>query len=101
MPVVRTGVHQTSFARKLMAYLAGGGKTNAFGHQLGIGNFRVLTVTTSGERIASMVEALKSLTGGAGSAQFLFTDRSTLLANHDLLSLEWISGKGDRVRLVD
>ena len=101
MPVVRTGVHQTSFARKLMAYVAGGGKTNAFGQHLGIGNFRVLTVTTSAERIASMIEALRSLTGGAGSAQFLFTDRSTLLATHDLLSLEWISGKGERVRLVD
>ena len=101
MPVVRTGVHQSSFARKLMAYVAGGGKTNAFGQQLGIGNFRVLTVTTSTERIASMIEALKNLTGGAGSAQFLFTNRSTLLATHDLLSLEWISGKGERVRLVD
>ena len=48
-----------------------------------------------------MIDALKSLTGGAGSAQFLFTNRSTLLATHDLLSLEWISGKGERVRLVD
>ena len=101
MPVVRTGVHQTSFARKLMAYVAGGGKTNAFGQQLGIGNFRVLTVTTSSERITSMIEALRSLTGGGGSAQFLFSNRSTLLATHDLLSLEWISGKGERVRLKD
>ena len=101
MPVVRAGLNQTSFARKLMAYLAGGGKANAFGQQLGIGNFRVLTVTTSGERITSMIQALKDLTNAAGSAQFLFTDRSTLLAAHDLLSLEWLSGKGEHVRLCD
>ena len=80
---------------------AGGGQANAFGQQLGIGNFRALTVTTSSERITSMIEALRSLTGGGGSAQFLFTDRSTLLATHDLLSLEWISGKGDTVCLGD
>lgn len=48
-----------------------------------------------------MIEALKRLTGDARSAQFLFTDHSTLLATHDLLSLEWISSKGERVRLVD
>lgn len=101
MPVVRAGINQTSFARKLMAYLAGGGKANAFGQQLGIGNFRVLTVTTGPERIASMIDALKALTDGAGSAQFLFTDRSTLLTSADLLSLQWTTGKGERVRLSD
>lgn len=101
MPVVRAGLHQTSFARKMTAYLAGGGQTNAFGQRLGIGNFRVLTVTSSAERIGSMIEALRGLTSGTGSAQFLFADRSTLLATHDLLSLEWISGKGETVKLVD
>ena len=101
MPVVRSGLDQTSYARKLLTYLAGGGQANVFGQQLGIGNFRVLTVTTSAERIATMIDALETLTNGAGSAQFLFTDRSTLLATHDLLSLDWISGKSERVRLVD
>ena len=101
MPVVRAGLHQTSFARKMTAYLAGGGQTNAFGRQFDIGNFRVLTVTTSVERIGSMIQALRGMTNGAGSAQFLFADRNTLLATHDLLSLEWTSGKGETVRLVD
>lgn len=101
MPIVRAGLNQTSYARKIITYLAGGGQANAFGQQLGIGNFRVLTVTTSTERIATMIAALKDLTAGTGSAQFLFTDRSSLLANRDLLSLAWISGKGAGVRVTE
>lgn len=101
MPIVRGDLDQTSFARKLVAYLSGGGKTNAFGAHFGVGNFRVLTVTTSRERTATMIAALKQLTRGAGSHQFLFVDRATLHASTDLLSLEWISGKGDVVTLRD
>ena len=47
------------------------------------------------------ISAVTATAGGTGSAQFLFTNRSTLLATHNLLSLEWISGKGERVRLLD
>ena len=53
MPIMRADFDQTSFARKLITYLAGGGKNNAFGAHFGIGNFRVLTVTTSSERTAT------------------------------------------------
>ncbi len=101
MPITRSDVGQTSFARKLLTYLAGGGKTNAFGAHFGIGNFRVLTVTTSAQRMTMMIDALKQVTHGAGSSQFLFLDRSTLNASVDLLSVPWITGKGDRVTLAD
>ena len=101
MPIVRGDLEQTSFAKKLMTYLAGGGQANRFGQHLGVGNFRVLTVTTSMERVASILEALKTLTNGSGSAQFLFIDRSSLLACPDLLQLVWINGKGTRARLID
>ena len=101
MPIVRPDLNQTSFTRKLVAYLAGGGKSNAFGAHFGIGNFRVLTVTTSAERMATMIDALKELTGGAGSQQFLFVDRTALRDCSDLLSLVWTTGKGDRVSLAD
>jgi Replication-relaxation len=99
MPIVRKDFDQTSYLRKLVAYLAGGGPANAFGAHFGIGNFRVLTITTSRERMATMIDALKQLTRGAGTAQFLFVDRATLHDCRDLLSLEWISGKGERVTL--
>ncbi len=101
MPIMRADLGQTSYYRKLVAYLAGGGKANAFGAHFGIGNFRVLTVTTSRERTTTMIEALEELTRGAGSSQFLFVDRTTLHASHDLLSLDWITGKGEVVTLRD
>jgi hypothetical protein len=99
MPIMRAGLNQTSFRRKLLAYLAGGGKANTFGAHFGMGNFRVLTVTTSRERTATMIEALKELTHGTGSSQFLFVDRATFSASADLMSLVWTSGKGEIVTL--
>jgi hypothetical protein len=101
MPITRSDLNQTSYYRKLFAYVAGGGKTNAFGKHFGVDNFRVLTVTTSVERTASMLEALRHATHGKGSQQFLFTDRATLRASFDLFAVEWTTGKGDRMRLVD
>ena len=101
MPVMRRHSKQTSFHQKLLAYLAGGGTANAHGKKLGIGNFRVLTITTSEERIATMLEALKLATKGVGSNQFLFIDRGSLSACSNILALEWISGKGARVRLTE
>lgn len=81
------------------AYLAGAGSGNAHGKRLGIGNFRVLAVTTSRERMETMIAAVKLATRGHGSNQFLFTGRASLLACSDILKLDWISGKGERVRL--
>jgi hypothetical protein len=101
MPIARSDLNQTSYTRKLLTYLAGGGKANAFGAHFGLGNFRVLTVTTSAERMASMIAALKELTGGAGSAQFLFVDRTALAACTDLLMLQWTTGKGEKVTLAE
>jgi hypothetical protein len=101
MPVIRAKLDQTSVFRKMLAYVAGGGSHNAFGLHLGIGNFRVLFVTTSAERTATFIDALKKATDGAGSRQFLFADRDALSATSDLLTMLWLSGKGDRVRLID
>ncbi|NJO35185.1 MAG: hypothetical protein HC869_20825 [Rhodospirillales bacterium] len=101
MPIARRDLNQTSYVRKLLAYLAGGGKANAFGAHFGVGNFRVLTVTTSAERMASMIAALKEVTGGIGSSQFLFVDQLALSACANLLSLAWTTGKGEIVTLSD
>ena len=101
MPIRRASLEQTSIHRKFLAYLAGGGSSNAFGTQLGIGNFRVLVVTTSTERRDSMIATLRQATGSAGSRQFLFSDRDGLREAGDLLDHAWVSGKGDIVRLGD
>src|SRR5205807_3245189 len=62
MPVIRSHPRQTSFNQKIFGYLAGGGTRNAHGAQLGIGNFRVLTITTSPQRMQTMFAAQKIAT---------------------------------------
>lgn len=99
MPIVRSHPRQTSFHQKILGYLAGARPVNSHGEHFGIGNFRVLTITTSQQRIATMLEALRNATRGAGSNQFLFATRDALQTCPDLLQLEWTSGKGARVRL--
>ena len=99
MPVVRKGTNRTSFARKLKTYYEGW-KQKRHEEQLGIRQFRVLTVTTSPVRVQTMVAAVQAVTGGAGSNVFLFAAVETL-EGQSPLDLEWISGKGDLVRLAE
>lgn len=101
MPVMRASLDHTSIYRKLVTYLAGGGASNAFGQQLGIGNFRVLTVTTSAERVKGMLAALQQATRGAGSRQFLFATEDEICRAPDLLSVAWIDGKGERTSIAE
>src|SRR5665213_199395 len=84
MPVVRKGLAQTSFFRKLLAYEATW--TNKV-HQrhLGIHRFRVLTVTTIAVRVQTLLEACSQLQRGHGL--FLFADVSVL--EKDLFSAVW------------
>jgi hypothetical protein len=96
MPVVRKGLAQTSFFRKLLAYQ----ETWRQGIQrthLGISNFRVLTVTMSREREGHLVEACRRLAGG-GSRLFLFTNQERL-GRADILKHEWANGRGEVVRV--
>ena len=99
MPVVRKGTNRTSFARKLKTYYEGW-KQKRHEEQLGIRQFRVLTVTTSPVRVQTMVAAVQELTGGAGSNVFLFAAVGEFDGKSPL-DIEWVSGKGERVRLAD
>jgi hypothetical protein len=97
MPVVRKGLGQTSFLRKLLAYQEtwrqGLHKTH-----LGIMNFRVLTVTTSRERVKRLIETCHSLLGG-GSRLFLFTDQDSY-RHMDILANQWVDGRGEFVQML-
>jgi DNA-binding Lrp family transcriptional regulator len=97
MPVRRKGLEQTSFLRKLVCYQETW-RQGIYRKHLGIPNFRVLTVTTSRERVEHLVETCLSLPGG-GSRLFLFTDRESL-GLRDILSHEWINGRGEVARLL-
>lgn len=101
MPVMRANLDHTSIYRKLVTYIAGGGAANAFGQQLGIGNFRVLTVTTSAERVKGMLAALQQATRGAGSRQFLFATEDEICRAPDLISVAWIDGKGEHTSIAE
>jgi DNA-binding Lrp family transcriptional regulator len=88
MPVVRSGLTQTSFYRKLLAYEATWTQKIHQRH-LGIHRFRVLTVTTIAARVKSLLEACSKLKRGHGL--FLFADRTVL--EKDLFSAVWRRGK--------
>jgi len=69
-------------------------------HDLGIENFRVLTVTTDRRRVDKMLKTLSAITDGRGSNMFLFVDQATL-AYGNPLTVKWMTGKGQNVRLAD
>jgi DNA-binding Lrp family transcriptional regulator len=99
MPVMRQGLSQSSFYRKLLAYEATWTQ-GIHRSRLGFHRFRVLTVTTSAERVKSLVEACGQLERGQGL--FLFAEIDSLLAKPDLLSLAWKGGRAaDHSTLCD
>lgn len=97
MPVVRKGLAQTSFARKLLGYQETW-RRGLHKRHLGIPNFRVLTVTTNPKRVGHLAAACRSLSDG-GSRLFLFADQQRLGAG-EILTREWKNGRGELVRLM-
>ena len=99
MPVTRNGLHHSSFHRKLLAYEATWLQELHRKH-FGFHRFRVLTITTSTDRLTHLVAACRQLERGQGL--FLFTDLNSLLASPDPLVLSWQGARPDQiVRLVD
>jgi hypothetical protein len=100
MPVERRSrKDQTYFAKKMLIYF----EANRAGEHLrefGIPNFRVATVTTTPQRVEQMIEAQEEITGGRGSNMFLFID-DVALAQTTPLDALWLTGKGERIRLID
>lgn len=99
MPVERyRNLNRTYFAKKMLTYYEAN-RQQRHVHDLGIEHFRVVTVTTTAERIDKMLSALRTITDGRGSNMFLFADE-TQLGTVNPLDAEWMSGKGDRVQLT-
>lgn len=99
IPISRSGEDHRSIRRKLKTYYDGW-RAQRHLEQFGVKQMRVLTITSSQERMHNMVGAVRSITGGRGSNFFLFVDRATLAASNPL-SVEWTTGKGESVRLTD
>jgi DNA-binding Lrp family transcriptional regulator len=98
MPVIRCNLAQTSFYRKLLAYEATW-RQSIHKTRFGFHRFRVFTVTTSAERVSSLVDACSQLNGGHGL--FLFTHRDLIQKPADIFSSIWKTGRGEAVGLLD
>jgi hypothetical protein len=100
MPVERyKNAQRTYFAKKMMTYYEANRQQRNV-HDLGIPNFRVLTMTTTPERVERMLAALDGITEGRGSNMFLFADQAAFMVSNPL-ELQWVSGKRETVRLTD
>ncbi len=99
MPVQRQNLSQSSFYRKLLAYEATWTQ-NLHRSRLGFHRFRVLTVTSTPERVQTLVEACRQLERGQGL--FLFTDAEAFRVHDNPLALPWASAKmGANETLLD
>ena len=94
MPVVRADLEQTSFERKMRAYLTAHAARQ---HQTRFGwnTFRVLTATTDEFRMKSMIDALRRIhvTHSPGASLFLFTTQAELHGS-DPLGRVWHDANG-------
>lgn len=86
MPVKRTNLSQTSMYRKFVAYEATW-QNGIHRTRFGFHRFRVLTVTTSRERVHFLIETCSQLKSGHGL--FLFTDRASISKPEDVYGPIW------------
>lgn len=100
MPVSRNDIRQTSFSRKIMAYLVAHAARLHERH-FGWRTFRVLTVTTEQSRIQSMQEVLGGTCApnSQGPSLFFFATRPELLAANPLV-YTWKDGNCRPVSLL-
>lgn len=100
MPVTRSDIRQTSFARKMRAYLAAHAARLHEG-QFGWKTFRVLAVTTEQARLQAMMEALSTIPAPSppGTSLFWFALRDELRAS-DPLRLAWRDGANRNVSVL-
>jgi hypothetical protein len=99
IPISRSGGDHRSIHRKFKTYYDGW-RAQRHVEQFGLKQMRVLTVTSSQERVHNMVGVVRSITEGRRSKLFLFSDRTALNAGNPV-RIEWITGKGGHVRLID
>jgi hypothetical protein len=100
MPIVRSSIEQTSFEKKMRAYLTAHA-ARQHEQRFGWKTFRVLTITTDKYRMQSMIDALRRIhvASSPGASLFLFTTRDALRGT-SLLSHSWIDGSGREARLM-
>lgn len=97
MPVARSDIRQTSFARKMEGYLAAF-RAKLHERDFGWKSFRVLTVTTDDLRLRSMQEELRT-NHSSGAILFFFASRQKFTSSSPLGPI-WQDGLGRIAVLV-
>jgi len=103
MPVMRSDLRQTSFHKKLLAYHHSRKlwRLDRAKSPYKFANAKVVSVTTSQERIESFIEASRRATDVAGgTGRFLFIDFASIDAPTNLFKLVFQNGKGEEVLLM-
>jgi hypothetical protein len=90
---------KSSFGRKIRTYYAAFQQDRHI-EQWGFARFRVLTLTTSEKRIATMIKTQCAITNDRAPAMFLYTTPQRL-AEHGAFAPIWISAEGDGISLLD
>jgi hypothetical protein len=99
MPVERSSFDRTSFYRKLLAYYETW-RQQIHTEHFGIKSFRVLTVTSSAERVRNIAAAATRATTGKAPRLFLFSDQASI-ASGDPLAVDWRDAGGGITRLTN
>lgn len=104
IPLRRTDTYGTAAWRKNIEYKLRtyyeGWRASRHVEQFGVKQLRVLWVTSSRTRMENMINIQQSVTGGKGSALFLFGSREELRASNPL-GFGWVSGTGKKVGLME
>ncbi|MCK1554419.1 replication-relaxation family protein [Bradyrhizobium sp. 177] len=100
MPITRANITQSSFERKMRAYLAAHAEGQHM-HQFGWKTFRVLVVTTEQPRTNTMIKTLQRVDApvSPGPALFLFALSHELRVS-DPLAHMWQDGNGRAIRIT-
>ena len=100
MPVKRSNIYQSSYLKKLLAYDATY-QEELYREHLGVDYFHVLNITTSAERIDSLIDAFQEYELAPASA-FRFTPRlpkPSIDGFEDVFEILWRNAAGKTVKL--
>ena len=103
MPIRRASLYRSSFYKKMLGYYHAW-KAGTWGTTFHFKNARVLTITTSLERIDNMISMGKEIDPwGKGLGMFLFAPRNrfNLQQPEQVMEPVWLAGNGKKVSILD
>ena len=103
MPIRRASLYRSSFYKKMLGYYHAW-KAGTWHETFSFKNARVLTITTSWERIDNMISMGREIDPWKkGLGMFLFAPRERFSLQHPERVLEpvWLAGNGKKVSIID